>query len=91
VINQDASNWGLTPTELTTIPPALARAFTRNKSGGFGSDLGADWGPLLLRGARNSELYGPLQDEWIKGREAGTDAWIHKNRRVSALFRAAVT
>ncbi|KAF8529995.1 Isochorismatase hydrolase [Gautieria morchelliformis] len=79
-------NWGLTPTELTTIPPALARSFTKDKRGGFGSDLGAGWGPLLMRGARNSDLYGPLQNEWIKGREAGTDVWIHKNRRHGGLW-----
>jgi len=33
-----------------------------------------------MRDALNSELYGPLQDEFIKGRDAGTDFWIHKNR-----------
>ena len=75
-------NWGLTPTELITIPPALVRSFSKGKTGGFGSDLGYDWGPTLMRGARNSELYGPLQEEWMKGKEAGTDVWIHKNRCV---------
>jgi len=33
-----------------------------------------------MRDARNSELYGPLQAEWLKGKEAATDFWIHKNR-----------
>ncbi|KAF8581936.1 Isochorismatase hydrolase [Ramaria rubella] len=73
-------NWGLTHTELTTIPPALMRSFSRHKNGGFGSDMGDEWGPLLMRGSRNAELYGPLQEEWLKGREEGTDVWIHKNR-----------
>lgn len=35
---------------------------------------------MLMRDARNSELYGPLQDEYLKGKAAGTDFWIHKNR-----------
>lgn len=33
-----------------------------------------------MRGALNSDLYGPLQDEYLKGKEQGTDQWIHKNR-----------
>lgn len=73
-------NWGLTPTEVTTLPPALARSFTKNVSGGFGSDMGGDWGPLLLRGSLNAQLYGPLQEEWLKGKERGSDIWIHKNK-----------
>lgn len=73
-------NWGLTPTEVTTLPPALARSFTKNVSGGFGSDMGGNWGPLLVRGSLNAQLYGPLQDEWLKGKDCGSDIWIHKNR-----------
>jgi len=38
-----------------------------------------------MRDELNSALYGPLQDEFIKGREAGTDVWIHKNR-ISGLW-----
>jgi hypothetical protein len=34
----------------------------------------------LMRGARNSDLYGPLQDAYLEGKKAGTDEWIHKNR-----------
>ncbi len=33
-----------------------------------------------MRDAYNSELYGPLQEEFIQGTKAGTDFWIHKNR-----------
>lgn len=77
---KSSRNWGLTATELTTIPPALARSFSKDKKGGFGSDMGENWGPLLMRGARNADLYGPLQEEWIIGKEQGTDVWIHKNR-----------
>lgn len=74
-------NWGLTEHELQTIPPALARGFKKhNASGGFGSDLPGDFGRLLMRGAYNSDLYGPLQAEFEKGQKDGTDAWIHKNR-----------
>ncbi|GLB36124.1 putative isochorismatase hydrolase [Lyophyllum shimeji] len=73
-------NWGLTEHELKTIPPALVRSFQKNGRGGFGFPLPHDFGRLLMRGARNSELYGPLQDEFIKGKVAGTDFWIHKNR-----------
>lgn len=73
-------NWGLTDHELKTIPPALVRGFQKNGRGGFGSDLPGNFGRLLMRDAFNSELYGPLQEEYIKGSKAGTDVWIHKNR-----------
>ena len=39
-----------------------------------------NWGKLLMRDQPNAELYGPLQDEYLKGKEAGTDLWIHKHR-----------
>jgi hypothetical protein len=48
--------------------------------GGFGTELPAGFGRLLMRDAYNSELYGPLQEEYVKGKELGTDVWIHKNR-----------
>jgi hypothetical protein len=38
-----------------------------------------------MRDAYNSELYGPLQEEYLKGKKAGTDFWIHKNRYVLKL------
>lgn len=75
-------NWGLTDPELKTIPPALVRGFRKNNGGGFGSELPANFGRLLMRDAYNSELYGPLQEEYLKGQKAGTDVWIHKNRYV---------
>ncbi|GJJ06864.1 hypothetical protein Clacol_001060 [Clathrus columnatus] len=80
VIIDMQKNWGLTSKEITILPPALARSFTRNASGGFGSDMGGNWGPLLLRGSRNADLYGPLQAEWLNGKELGSDVWMHKNR-----------
>jgi hypothetical protein len=73
-------NWGLTDHELTTIPPALVRSFMKSGTGGFGSPLPAPFGRLLMRGEYNSDLYEPLQEAYLKGKEAGTDIWIHKNR-----------
>jgi len=73
-------NWGLTDSELKTIPPALVRGFGKHNGGGFGSELPGNFGRLLMRNAFNSELYGPLQEEYLKGQKAGTDVWIHKNR-----------
>jgi len=76
-------NWGLTVTELSTIPPALIRGFSKHTSprgGGFGSALPGDFGKLLMRGEKNSDLYGPLQGLYEEGRDKGTDVWIHKNR-----------
>ncbi|KAJ6509506.1 Isochorismatase hydrolase [Mycena vitilis] len=73
-------NWGLTNHELQTIPPSLVRGFMKNGRGGFGAELPGGFGRLLMRDAKNSELYGPLQAEWLRGRDAGTDFWIHKNR-----------
>jgi hypothetical protein len=45
-----------------------------------------DFGRLLMRGERNADLYGPLQAEYLQGKEKGTDAWIHKNRWVVGGF-----
>jgi len=73
-------NWGLTEAELLTIPPSLARSFSRKNSKGFGSELPGGFGRMLMRGERNSELYGPLQELYLEGKEKGTDVWIHKNR-----------
>lgn len=52
----------------------------KNGRGGFGSQLPNDFGRLLMRDAPNSDLYGPLQYEYMKGKAAETDVWIHKNR-----------
>ncbi|SJL05642.1 uncharacterized protein ARMOST_08988 [Armillaria ostoyae] len=73
-------NWGLTDPELQTIPPSLVRGFTKAGRGGFGSELPGAFGRLLMRDALNSDLYGPLQEEYLKGKDLGTDVWIHKNR-----------
>lgn len=78
-------NWGLTEHELKTIPPSLVRGFMKSGKGGFGADLGRDWGRLLMRDQRNAELYGPLQQDYMKNKDAGTDIWIHKNR-MSAIW-----
>ena len=75
-----ARNWGLTEHELTTIPPSLARDFTKAGRGGFGSNLPGSFGRLLMRGEYNSELYGPLQILYEEGKATGSDVWIHKNR-----------
>lgn len=75
-----SSNWGLTQHELETIPPSLARGFTKGGGNGFGSELPKNFGRLLMRDEYNSELYGPLQEDYLRGKEAGTDVWIHKNR-----------
>jgi len=72
-------NWGLTETELLTIPPSLARSFTKAHRS-FGSELPNGFGKLLMRDERNSELYGPLQELYLQGKKSGTDTWIHKNR-----------
>ena len=58
---------------------------------GLGSDLGqielangttVDAGELLMRGTWNTELYGPLADEYRHGRERANrpDVWVSKNR-----------
>ncbi|KAH9911609.1 Isochorismatase hydrolase [Amylocystis lapponica] len=73
-------NWGLTEHELTTIPPALVRGFSKGTRPGFGGKLQGDFGRLLMRGEYNSDLYGPLQGLYEEGKKAGTDVWIHKNR-----------
>lgn len=37
-----------------------------------------------MQGELNSDLYGPLQEEYETGKKDGKDFWIHKNR-MSAL------
>src|ERR1700753_1354392 len=61
-------NWGLTETELSTIPPSLVRGFMKNGRGGFGAEMPGGFGRLLMRDAKNSELYGSLQTAFVKGR-----------------------
>jgi len=70
----------LTEHELQTIPPSLVRGFMKSGRGGFGAEIPGGFGRLLMREAKNSDLYGSLQDEFLKGKAAGTDFWIHKNR-----------
>ena len=82
ILTPNFRNWGLTDPELKTIPPALVRGFRKHNGGGFGSELPGNFGRLLMRNAYNSELYEPLQEEYLKGQKAGTDVWIHKNRFV---------
>lgn len=55
----------------------------------MGSELPGNFGRLLMRDARNSELYGPLQEEYLKGQKEGTDVWIHKNRSLQ-FFKHAI-
>ena len=64
------NNWGLTQHELATVPPFLIRGLT--KLGGLGSELPKVFGRVLMRDEYNSELYGPLQEEYLHGKEAGT-------------------
>ncbi|KAJ4486102.1 Isochorismatase hydrolase [Lentinula aciculospora] len=74
-------NWGLTDDELNTIPPSLTPGFHANHGfRGFGTELPGDFGRVLMRGEKNSELYGPLQGLYEEGRDNGTDFWFHKNR-----------
>lgn len=39
-----------------------------------------------MHGSRNAALYPPLQEEFHKGLEMGTDHWVNKNRLVKPLF-----
>ncbi|KAJ3790975.1 Isochorismatase hydrolase [Lentinula aff. detonsa] len=74
-------NWGLGDDELNTIPSSLARGFNANHGNrGFGSKLRGEFGRVLIKGEKNTELYGPLQGLFEDGRDRGTDFWIYKNR-----------
>ncbi|KAI0076073.1 Isochorismatase hydrolase [Panus rudis PR-1116 ss-1] len=44
------------------------------------NENGKGWGRLLMRGEKNADLYGPLQELYERGVEEGTDVWVHKNR-----------
>ncbi|KAJ3734825.1 Isochorismatase hydrolase [Lentinula guzmanii] len=74
-------NWGFGDDELRSIPPSLARGFNANHGNrGFGSKLRGGFGRVLIKGEKNTELYGPLQGLFEDGRDKGTDFWIYKNR-----------
>ncbi|KAH8906329.1 isochorismatase [Coniochaeta sp. PMI_546] len=90
-------NWGLTPSDLRTIPASVQRGFARSlvtsepdPSGavraGLGADLGPDQGRCLCKGEWNSAVYGALADEVRT--ESGGDAWCDKNR-MSGLWSEA--
>ena len=40
---------------------------------------GVEVGKKLMRDQWNTQLYGPLHDEYLAGVEAGTDMWFHKS------------
>lgn len=50
----------------------------------FGVEMGAiqgvvaDAGQLLMKGTWNAQVYGPLHEEWLRGRDAGADVWFDK-------------
>ncbi|KAJ4002329.1 hypothetical protein F5050DRAFT_1802290 [Lentinula boryana] len=71
-------SWGFGDDELSTIPPSLAPGFNANHGyRGFGSKLRGEFGRVLIKGEKNTELYGPLQGLFKDGRD--TDFWIYKN------------
>lgn len=94
-------NWGLTPYDLLTIPPAFKSGFSTNRSDradmSFGSDMGSvalangsdtvEAGRLLMRGAWNAEPWGVLGTMKDAGVAAGTDLVFNKNR-LSGLWGA---
>jgi nicotinamidase-related amidase len=81
-------NWGLTPSDLATLPASVQRGFSRSLivsapdpshavRAGLGADLGEGRGRCLVKGEWNAAVYGPLADEV---RLAEGDAWCDKNR-----------
>ncbi|KZV95637.1 Isochorismatase hydrolase [Exidia glandulosa HHB12029] len=81
-------NWGLTDTELAQLPPAVRRTFTLLSPlgpKGFGAEMDGNFGRLLMRGERNTDLYPPLRAAYEEGLAQGTDTWVHKNR-ISGLW-----
>jgi nicotinamidase-related amidase len=73
-------NWGLRKAELRLLTPSHTRTFCEEGFRGLGSKISSSWGRLLVRDAPNAALYPPLQDEFFKGSQMGTDFLIHKNR-----------
>jgi nicotinamidase-related amidase len=65
-------NWGLTDTDMLTLPASVQRGFSRsliaaNPSdpvrAGLGADLGNGQGRCLFAGSWNADVYGPLKDQ----------------------------
>lgn len=83
-------NWGLLPSELTTLPPTSSFSFSRNgdPTTSFGSDMGPlplsdpplQMGAKLMRGSWNAQVYGDLWEVQQEGLRQGTDYVFHKNR-----------
>jgi len=95
-------NWGLTDSDLATLPASVHRGFARSLitpdpdpskavRPGLGADLGSGQGRTLCKGEWNSEVYGPLASEVRLG---SGDLWCDKNRmsglwsEAQPLFRA---
>lgn len=73
-------NWGVLNQDLPLLPPSHTRVFHEDGLSGIGSKISTRWGRLLMHGSRNAALYPPLQEEFHKGLEMGTDHWVNKNR-----------
>lgn len=62
-------NWGLTPTDLATMPAGIQRGFSRDlilngpsaTHSGLGADLGDNKGACLCTGTWNADIYDPLK------------------------------
>jgi len=89
-------NWGLTDTDLSTLPAGVARGFMKDvlhpspsssssirSYTGLGSDLGPSKGRCLFRGTWNADIYAPLK-EHAKKEE---DKFVSKNR-MSGIWNA---
>ncbi|KAJ7852651.1 Isochorismatase hydrolase [Mycena olivaceomarginata] len=81
------TNWGLTESDLLSMPPAFFRGFSSDGTSAtsFGSDMGTIQGNIsvgrkLMRGSWNAQPFGDLFDEQVEGVANGTDFYFNKNR-----------
>ncbi|KZT58685.1 Isochorismatase hydrolase, partial [Calocera cornea HHB12733] len=83
-------NWGITEYDMDhLLSPSFMYNFAGDKNSvdtlTFCSEMGTiangtiDMGKKLCRGSWNAEMYGPLQDSYLKGKELGTDFYFDKN------------
>ncbi|KAI6129186.1 Isochorismatase hydrolase [Pisolithus croceorrhizus] len=79
--------WTVSLTVKSETNPSVVRSFSRHREGGFGLELPGSFWRLLMCRQYDSELYGPLQAEYLKAQLAGSDIWIHKNNALDLYLQ----
>ncbi|KAI6133037.1 Isochorismatase hydrolase [Pisolithus croceorrhizus] len=81
------NSWLMELPALLQLGVKVLWTFSRHREGGFGLELPGSFWRLLMCRQYDSELYGPLQAEYLKAQLAGSDIWIHKNNALDLYLQ----